>query len=56
MNMNRQVPNQKMENVITEHKTVKVDGLSVFYREIGDPTKPKLVLLHGWPSSSHQYP
>jgi len=55
MNMNRQVSNQKTENVITEHKTVKVDGLSVFYREIGDQTKPKLVLLHGWPSSSHQY-
>ena len=44
-----------MENVITEYKTVKVNGLSVFYREIGDQTKPKLVLLHGWPSSSHQY-
>ena len=38
-----------------KYKTVKVDGLSVFYREIGDQTKPKLVLLHGWPSSSHQY-
>ena len=44
-----------MENVITKYKTVKVNGLSVFYREIGDQTKPKLVLLHGWPSSSHQY-
>jgi pimeloyl-ACP methyl ester carboxylesterase len=53
--MNRQVSNQKMEDVITEHKTVKVDGLSIFYREIGEQTKPKLVLLHGYPSSSHQY-
>ena len=44
-----------MENVITKYKTVKVNDLSVFYREIGDQTKPKLVLLHGWPSSSHQY-
>jgi pimeloyl-ACP methyl ester carboxylesterase len=29
--------------------------LSVFYREAGDTTKPKLVLLHGFPASSHQY-
>ena len=55
MNTNKQISNQKMEDVIMEYKTVKVDGLSVFYREIGDQTKPKLVLLHGWPSSSHQY-
>ncbi|MFC3120794.1 alpha/beta fold hydrolase [Agaribacter flavus] len=35
----------------------KVDGLDIFYREAGDPstTKPALVLLHGFPSSSHQY-
>ncbi len=32
-----------------------VDGLSIAYREAGDPGSPKLVLLHGWPSSSHQY-
>jgi alpha-beta hydrolase superfamily lysophospholipase len=53
--MNKQVSNQKMEDVIVEHKTVKVDGLSIFYREFEDHTKPKLVLLHGFPSSSHQY-
>ena len=35
--------------------TVKVDGLNIAYREAGDPKSPKLVLLHGWPSSSHQY-
>ena len=55
MNTNRQISNQKMEDGLMKYKTVKVDGFSVFYREIGDQTKPKLVLLHGWPSSSHQY-
>ncbi|QXQ07763.1 alpha/beta hydrolase [Sphingosinicellaceae bacterium] len=35
--------------------TIKVDGLTIAYREAGDPKNPKLVLLHGWPSSSHQY-
>ena len=34
---------------------VDVDGLSIAYREAGDASNPKLVLLHGWPSSSHQY-
>jgi pimeloyl-ACP methyl ester carboxylesterase len=32
-----------------------VDGLSVFYREAGDPRLPALVLLHGFPSSSHMF-
>src|SRR6202012_5571203 len=36
-------------------KTIEIDGINVFYREGGDPSKPKLVLLHGFPSSSHQY-
>ena len=53
--MNKQVSNQKMQNPIMQYKKVTVDGLSVFYREIGDHTNPKLVLLHGFPSSSHQY-
>jgi pimeloyl-ACP methyl ester carboxylesterase len=34
---------------------VNVDGLNIAYREAGDVGSPKLVLLHGWPSSSHQY-
>lgn len=37
------------------HKTATVDGLSVFYREAGDPNSPKLVLLGGFPASSHQF-
>jgi pimeloyl-ACP methyl ester carboxylesterase len=32
-----------------------VDGLNIAYREAGDPANPKLVLLHGFPASSHQY-
>ena len=35
--------------------TVKVDGLNIAYREAGNPASPKLVLLHGFPASSHQY-
>ena len=39
----------------TTFGTIVVDGLNIAYREAGDPSSPKLVLLHGWPSSSHQY-
>lgn len=35
--------------------TVNIDGLNIAYREAGDPKNPKLVLLHGFPASSHQY-
>lgn len=36
-------------------KTADVAGLRVFYREAGDPSKPTIVLLHGFPSSSYQF-
>jgi len=35
--------------------TLNVDGLSIAYREAGRSESPKLVLLHGFPASSHQY-
>jgi pimeloyl-ACP methyl ester carboxylesterase len=53
--MNKQVSNQQKHNTRTLCKRATVDGVSVFYRETGDPTNPKLVLLHGFPASSHQY-
>ena len=39
----------------TLHKSVKVNGLNVFYREAGDRSKPTIVLLHGYPTSSHMF-
>ena len=38
-----------------KYATEEVDGLKIAYRESGRPGNPKLVLLHGFPSSSHQY-
>lgn len=35
--------------------SIKVEGLNIAFREAGDPANPKLVLLHGFPASSHQY-
>jgi len=37
------------------HRFADVDGLRIFYREVGPPDAPVLLLLHGFPSSSHQY-
>ena len=37
------------------YRTVDVDGYEVFYREAGDPSKPALLLLHGFPTSSHMF-
>jgi len=41
--------------VPTYYRSTQVDGLKIAYREAGDPDRPKLVLLHGFPASSHQY-
>jgi len=37
------------------YRTVDVNGLKVFYREAGTAGAPKLLLLHGFPSSSHMF-
>lgn len=37
---------------VTRHRTIQVDGLDIFYREAGDPARPTLLLLHGFPTSS----
>jgi pimeloyl-ACP methyl ester carboxylesterase len=40
---------------VIRHRTVRVDDTAVFVREAGDPARPALVLLHGFPSSSRHY-
>ena len=37
------------------HKTVKVGGLDIFYREAGPKDAPALLLLHGFPTSSQMF-
>ncbi|WP_448331210.1 alpha/beta fold hydrolase [Streptomyces sp. DSM 41534] len=41
--------------VAVHHRTVEVDGLTVFYREAGPADAPVLLLLHGYPTSSHMF-
>src|SRR5579862_6782015 len=38
-----------------KYRTADVDGCNVFYRESGAVGAPKLLLLHGFPSSSHMF-
>lgn len=44
-----------LEAAPTSYGYETVDGVKIFYREAGDPSKPSIVMLHGFPSSSHQY-
>jgi len=37
------------------YRTVKIDGLSIFYREAGPKNAPVILLLHGLPSSSRMF-
>jgi pimeloyl-ACP methyl ester carboxylesterase len=37
------------------HRTVKIDGLEIFYREAGPKDAPTILLLHGFPTSSHMF-
>ena len=39
----------------TLHKTIQVNGLDIFYREAGPTDAPAIVLLHGFPTSSHMF-
>ncbi|MBF6243190.1 alpha/beta hydrolase [Nocardia elegans] len=44
-----------MSAFATRQHTTTARGLEVFYREAGNPDRPTLVLLHGFPSSSHMF-
>jgi len=40
---------------MTKYKYVSVDGKKIFYREAGSNTAPTILLLHGFPTSSHMF-
>ncbi len=43
------------ESARVTYQVEKVDGLKIFYREAGPKDAPTIVLLHGFPSSSHMF-
>jgi pimeloyl-ACP methyl ester carboxylesterase len=40
---------------VTHHRTARVDGVNIFYREAGPTDAPAVLLLHGFPTSSHMF-
>jgi pimeloyl-ACP methyl ester carboxylesterase len=53
-----QLPAQRKDHSMEQpvyYRTVKVDGLSIFYREAGPKDAPVILLLHGLPSSSRMF-
>jgi pimeloyl-ACP methyl ester carboxylesterase len=45
----------KKEIRMTTYNHAEVSGRKMFYREAGNESAPTIVLLHGFPSSSHMY-
>src|SRR6202789_1087264 len=52
--MNAQKEKETMEYPVS-YRSVKVDGLSIFYREAGPKDAPTILFLHGLPSSSRMF-
>ncbi len=48
-------PTASAEAAQVAYRYATVDGLKVFYREAGSRANPTIVLLHGFPTSSHMY-
>lgn len=55
LSQNAQEKETAMEQATVLYRTVKVDGLNIFYREAGPKDAPTILLLHGLPSSSRMF-
>ena len=45
----------KQKTYPTLHKTIKINGIDIFFREAGRKDAPTILLLHGYPTSSHMF-
>jgi pimeloyl-ACP methyl ester carboxylesterase len=45
----------RADSAVTRHRTANVDGIDIFYREAGPADAPAVLLLHGFPTSSHMF-
>ena len=48
-------PQEVVTQFATAHKNIKVGDLDIFYREAGPEGAPTILLLHGFPTSSHMF-
>lgn len=51
----KRVPPHRRERPKTSHRTIRVGGLDIFYREAGPADAPAILLLHGFPTSSQMF-
>ncbi|HEX7179583.1 MAG TPA: alpha/beta fold hydrolase, partial [Nitrososphaeraceae archaeon] len=47
--------NKSQNKHMTKYKTAKLNGIDIFYREAGPKNAPTILLLHGFPTSSHMF-
>ena len=47
--------NKLQKKYMTKYKTVKINDLDIFYREAGPNNARTILLLHGFPTSSHMF-
>src|SRR5271154_1383830 len=47
--------NTKTKTIPVSFHTSDAAGVKIFYREAGDPETPAVLLLHGFPTSSHMF-
>ncbi len=40
---------------VVKHLEMEIQGIKIAYREAGDPSRPTVLLLHGFPTSSHMF-
>lgn len=55
VNSNKTIRHDTDSYIATAHRKIEVNGLSIFYREAGNPKKETILMLHGFPSSSLMY-
>lgn len=53
--MNREKSDKALTVPVTHHRYEQIDGIKIFYREAGSKDSPCVLLLHGFPTSSHMF-
>lgn len=48
-------PAEPGDHLIVKHRRISVNGIEIFYREAGRKDAPAVLLLHGFPASSHMF-
>ena len=49
------LPVKANDSTAVSYRTVSIENVDIFYREAGNPERPTLLLLHGFPTSSHMF-